>query len=269
MNRESDGERAVRVALDHLGIKYEQEKEITFLKGDYHGVRRADFFLPYYNIYLEYLGGWDKKNTSERIKEQKRYTDKMESYKLNKLKVIYIYPKELNYLTSAIRRGLEKLGNKVEPLPFYKNNLTLSVITAAIIFLVLSFLVSKFYIILFILSIVTLFVFNSIKCPNCKRLFKTEHVNRHFDRIENRSWEYRIETRYLYSDGTRKNSTYSDWKKRIEKIKIFKNIKECKACSYKWSEQEEENLDEETRPETLFTVQTGYRNPLAKILKRI
>ncbi len=32
MNKESDGERAVRVALEDLGIKYEQEKEIQFLK---------------------------------------------------------------------------------------------------------------------------------------------------------------------------------------------------------------------------------------------
>ena len=54
-NKESDGERAVRAALESLGIKYEQEKEIHFLKGDYQGSRRADFFLPKYNVYLEYL----------------------------------------------------------------------------------------------------------------------------------------------------------------------------------------------------------------------
>ncbi|MBU4245845.1 MAG: hypothetical protein ABIF85_00445 [Nanoarchaeota archaeon] len=67
MNIESDGERAVRAALDNLGITYEQEKEITFLNEDSKRFRRADFFLPKYNTYIEYAGGWDKSNDNERM----------------------------------------------------------------------------------------------------------------------------------------------------------------------------------------------------------
>lgn len=76
MNRESDGERAVRAALEHLKIKYEQEKEISFLKDDAKRSRRADFFLPAYNVYVEYLGGWDAPNPQERAEERQRYEEK-------------------------------------------------------------------------------------------------------------------------------------------------------------------------------------------------
>lgn len=260
MNRESDGERAVRVALDNLGLKYEQEKEINFLKGDYKGSRRADFFLPKYNIYIEYLGGWDKKNSEERKKERARYNEKKDAYSLNDVKCIYIYPNQLNYVSNVIKKGIEKFGNKVEPLPFYKNPLIIS-ITTAIIFLLLSPLSFTVFFTLLFINIIVIIIFSLTRCPNCKRVFAKEHVSKDFVRMEKRPWEYRIETKYLYSDGSYKNSTYTEWRKRIERIKIYKNAKECKYCGFKWTEKEEVNLDKATRPQTVYTKRTRYRNP--------
>lgn len=108
---------------------------------------------------------------------------------------------------------------------------------------------------------IVLYYLNSKKCPNCKRVFGKEHVRTEFVRIEKRPWEYRIENRYFYSDGTYKNSTFGEWRKRIEKIKILKHVKECKFCGFKWTENEEENLDYATRPQTVYEHRTRYRNP--------
>ncbi len=99
------------------------------------------------------------------------------------------------------------------------------------------------------------------RCPNCKRVFCKNHVSRAFERIEKRPWEWRVETKYFYLDGSYKNSTFSEWRKRIERIKIFKNVKECRKCGYKWTEKEEVNLDKGTRPQTTNTRRTRYRNP--------
>lgn len=264
MNRESNGERAIRVALENLGIKYEQEKEINFLKGYYKGSnkgsRRADFFLPKYNIYIEYLGGWNKKDPEERKKERARYNKKKEVYNLNGIKCIYIYPNQLNYVSKVIKEGIEKFGNKVEPFPFYKDPLTISIMTAIIFLLLTPLSFTVFFTLLFI-NIVVIVIFKSTRCPNCKRVFATEHVSKDFVRIEKRPWRYRIETKYLYSDGSYKNSTYTEWRKRIERIKIYKNVKECKYCGFKWTEKEEVNLDKATRPQTVYTKKTRYQNP--------
>lgn len=258
MNKESDGERAVRVALDDLGIEYKQEKEIHFLKGDYKNSRRADFFLPKYNVYIEYLGGWDKKESEERNKERQRYNEKKDAYSLNDIKCIWIFPNQLNYVSSVIKKGLEQFGNKVEPLPIYKNPLVIS-ITTAIIFLLLLSLSYQIFFTLLIINVIFIILFYITRCPNCKRVFVKSHLSKDFERIEKRPWKWRVETKYLYSDGTHKNSTFSEWRKRIERIKIFKNVKECKTCGYRWTEKEEVNLDKDTRPQTVYKRRTHYK----------
>ena len=259
MNKEYDGERAVRVALDSLGIKYQPEKKIIFLKGDYKGSRRADFFLPKYNIYVEYLGGWDKKDPEERNQERQRYHEKKNAYELNNINCIWIFPNQLNYVTNVIKKKLDSLM-PVELLPLYKNPLIISIFTAAIL-LLLSPLSYKIFLTLFSINLIFIIVFIKTKCLNCKRVFVKMHVSRDFEKMERRPWEYRIETRWLYSDGSHKNSTYSEWKKRIERVKVYKNIKECKQCSYRWVERDEENIDSSTRPQTVYKRRTHYKNP--------
>ena len=61
MDKELDGKKEIKAILDKFGVRYEQEKRINFLKGDI----RANFFLPAYDLYIEYLEGWDRKDPVE------------------------------------------------------------------------------------------------------------------------------------------------------------------------------------------------------------
>jgi len=63
---ESTGERAIKAELEHMGIRYEQEKDISSLYGDTKSHRRADFYLPDYDVYIEFLGGWDAPDEEKR-----------------------------------------------------------------------------------------------------------------------------------------------------------------------------------------------------------
>ncbi len=114
MSKESDGERAIRAALDNLNIIYEQEKEIFGLKKDSKKYRIADFYLPDYQIFIEYLGGWDKKDSEERQSERNRYLHKKHVYEDNGIKCIWIYPKQLNYVSFIIEKRIEELERTEE-----------------------------------------------------------------------------------------------------------------------------------------------------------
>ncbi|RMF05311.1 hypothetical protein D6764_05070 [Candidatus Woesearchaeota archaeon] len=136
-DKESDGERAVRAALESLGIEYEQEKEIHNLKGDSKKFRRADFFLPEYNVYIEYLGGWDKKDPLERRDERRRYYKKKQVYASNGIRCIYIYPNQLNYVSRVIQRKLKKFEDEAEEEHPEKNKRTLLITAIVVLILII------------------------------------------------------------------------------------------------------------------------------------
>lgn len=103
-HKETSGERAVKTELRYLKIKFKQEQRIDNLIGDSKNYRVADFYLPDYNIYVEYLGNWD---TSEEDRE--RYREKKRVYEKNRLKCIWIYPTNLNYLGFYIKDRLKEI----------------------------------------------------------------------------------------------------------------------------------------------------------------
>ncbi len=96
----SEGEEIIEMYLDDQGIKYQREVEITGLRGDTKSVRRADFYLPWYKVYLEFLGEW---NTP---KGREEYHIKKDVYKNNNIPCIYIYPENLGILDFIFRRRL-------------------------------------------------------------------------------------------------------------------------------------------------------------------
>ena len=108
-HEETPGERAVKAELRHLKIKFQQEKKIANLKGDTVRSRVADFYLPEFDIYVEFLGNW---NTSD--KDRQRYQEKVRVYKLNNLKYILIYPDQLTHTNKIIQEGLLKHGVRFE-----------------------------------------------------------------------------------------------------------------------------------------------------------
>lgn len=107
---ESDGERHIRTTLDEMGVSYQKEKLLDNLKEDSKEFRIADFYLPEFDVYIEYFGGWEKSDPDERRKEQKRCEDKRHVYNINNIKCIYIYPKQLKYLKRAIELELRNYG---------------------------------------------------------------------------------------------------------------------------------------------------------------
>ncbi len=107
---ESDGERQIRITLDEMGVSYQKEKLLDNLKEDSKEFRIVDFYLPEFDVYIEYFGGWDKADPDKRRKERKRYEDKIHVYKINNITCIYIYPKQLKYLQRAIELELSNYG---------------------------------------------------------------------------------------------------------------------------------------------------------------
>lgn len=141
MNHESDGERAVCAALKNLNIKYEQEKVIDFLEKDTKKYRVADFFLPKYNLYIEYLGGWDKKNPEHRAMERRRYGHKKYVYRKNAVRCIWIYPNQLNYVSSVIMNSIESFQKKKKEVSILSDNSRLSKVIIAIILVIFGTLI--------------------------------------------------------------------------------------------------------------------------------
>lgn len=59
------------------------------MEGDYADYRIADFYIPKYKVYLEFLGMW------KNLEAKKKYIQKMNIYKQNDIPCIYIYPDNL------------------------------------------------------------------------------------------------------------------------------------------------------------------------------
>jgi hypothetical protein len=88
--------------LKEVGIKYEREKKITGLKGDTKPFRIADFYLPKYNAYIEFMGLWNKNVKDEDYKAKKL------AYRNNGIPCVYLYPENLGVLHFSLDYRLQK-----------------------------------------------------------------------------------------------------------------------------------------------------------------
>ena len=52
----SEGEEFISIYLEDSKIEFRQEELTEGLAGDSKSYRKADFYLPRYNIYIEYFG---------------------------------------------------------------------------------------------------------------------------------------------------------------------------------------------------------------------
>lgn len=95
----SEGEEYIRDFLEEWNIKYEREKEVLGLVGDTKSYRRADFYLPKYDLYIEFLGQWNSGG-----EHRERYKEKMRSYYRNGLACVYIFPENLGILDHSFKR---------------------------------------------------------------------------------------------------------------------------------------------------------------------
>jgi hypothetical protein len=113
----SEGEEFIEEFFLDEGIKYEVQKKITNLTGDSKSFREADFYIPKFNIYVEFFGLW---NVSEAEKE--RYREKKRVYYANKIPCIYLYPENLGFLKYAfnyrVKQELKRKGMRKELFKF-------------------------------------------------------------------------------------------------------------------------------------------------------
>jgi hypothetical protein len=86
------------------GIKYNMKVNLGKLNDDPdYKYREADFYLPKYDVYVEFEGRW---NTSKEDRE--RYKIKQEVYKKNKISFVAIYPDNLGILDFYFPKMLQK-----------------------------------------------------------------------------------------------------------------------------------------------------------------
>jgi hypothetical protein len=107
---ESEGEVFIAEFLQSKNIKYRREEKIDWLKNDSKSYRMADFYLPRYNVYIEFFGLWN--NEKDRV----RYQDKKNIYNENKVACIYLYPENLGVIDYIFHKRLIEVltYNKME-----------------------------------------------------------------------------------------------------------------------------------------------------------
>ena len=107
----SKGEKQIADCLYQHGIKYRYEPKL--LVGGWFSKKKPcmpDFYLPKYNVYIEYWG-LAKKSAAYRHNMKK----KMKQYQSGRVKVISIYPKDIRDLEWAMKRQFEDLTGQNFP----------------------------------------------------------------------------------------------------------------------------------------------------------
>jgi DNA helicase-4 len=103
----SRGEKMIADYLHVHNIKYEYEKPAND-SSNKRIISRPDFYLPEYDIYVEYWGMVNTEEPGKRREYVKGMEWKMARYRESGLKVISIYPKDLGNLDSIFRAALRK-----------------------------------------------------------------------------------------------------------------------------------------------------------------
>lgn len=110
----TDGEKRIANYFRVNNIKYTPHPKI---KGNYviNGIKKdyiePDFYLPEYDIYVEFWGKYDKKNHNTPY--MKQYADKKKYYKKEETKLINLYPFwELKFLEKQFNEEFRRV-NKI------------------------------------------------------------------------------------------------------------------------------------------------------------
>lgn len=98
----TEGEEFVMDFLKEVGINYEREKKIVGLKGDTRQYRIADFYLPRYDVYIEFFGLWSKNVKDDDYKAKKLI------YRNNGIACVYLYPENLGVLAFSLDKRIQR-----------------------------------------------------------------------------------------------------------------------------------------------------------------
>ena len=82
-------------------IKFEREYVLNSLQNDSKSFRVADFYLPEYNVFVEFFGRWNLDKNKEKYRIKKRV------YEQNRIPCVFIYPDNLGILNFIFKRRLK------------------------------------------------------------------------------------------------------------------------------------------------------------------
>ncbi len=108
------GEKEIKKILEELKVDFDTKKKL-FLKKDTKKFRIPDFFLPKYNLTIEYFGSWNNpKNKKLQEKERKRFMEKVGAYESSGVNCIYLYPDELVHAKKIIENKINELEDPIK-----------------------------------------------------------------------------------------------------------------------------------------------------------
>lgn len=100
----TEGEAFIAEFFREKGIKFRPQYKIENLKDDVSAeYRKADFFLPRYNMYVEFFGLWNSGET-----HRSRYRAKKQVYYKNEIPCIYFYPENLGIIEHAFNHRVKE-----------------------------------------------------------------------------------------------------------------------------------------------------------------
>lgn len=113
----SRAEQRIADYFDSIGLRYEYERELEagfFVFTE--KVSTPDFYLPDYDVYVEYWGMLNVDNDHDRSKYTREMKYKMARYHNLGVKFISLYPDNLKSLDWIFRKKFEKVtGQKLPP----------------------------------------------------------------------------------------------------------------------------------------------------------
>lgn len=112
----SRAERTIADYLESIGVRYEYERELVARFWIFRRkVSCPDFYLPEYDVYVEYWGMLDVKDDYERTKYERSMKYKMARYHELGIKFISLYPADLPNLDASFRAKFAEVTVKVLP----------------------------------------------------------------------------------------------------------------------------------------------------------
>lgn len=111
----SMAEKKIADYLYENGIRYQYEKTMTTFPLIGRKISKPDFYLPDYDVWIEYWGLLEAKDRSKREEYQRAMQWKMNEYKKHNVKLISLYPNDMWDLGEAIEKGFNEATGKSLP----------------------------------------------------------------------------------------------------------------------------------------------------------
>src|SRR5215469_7362151 len=109
----SRAEQKIADYFDNIGLRYEYERELVARFWIFsQRIGRPDFYLPDYDVYVEFWGMLEVEDDDDRRKYERSMRYKMERYQRHGIKVISLYPRDLPNLDGVFRERFKEVTGK-------------------------------------------------------------------------------------------------------------------------------------------------------------